>query len=94
MSAGAARPLTDSILARGTPRPSISFALLFRDEDAIDLAFGWNLLGAVAGGLTEFTSMLVGFRALALVALAAYVVAFALTPSLRSSMTRLFRPQA
>jgi spermidine synthase len=85
-----------SILFVGLPVffASISFALLFRDEDAIDLAFGWNLLGAVAGGLTEFTSMLVGFRALALIALAAYVVAFALTPSLRSSVTRLARPAA
>ncbi len=85
VSSSAAKLLA-SILFVGSPVffASISFALLFRDEEAVDIAFGWNLLGAVAGGLTEFTSMVVGFRALALIALAAYIVAFALTPSVRS----------
>ena len=56
---------------------STSFALQFRDEESAELAFGWNLLGAVAGGLLEFASMAIGLKALALVALAAYVIAFA-----------------
>jgi hypothetical protein len=43
---------------------------------AADLAFGWNLLGAVLGGLAEFLSMATGLRSLALVAISAYVVAF------------------
>ncbi len=49
------------------------FALLFRDRRRASLAFGWNLLGAVAGGLLEFASMAVGLKALLLVAAAAYL---------------------
>ena len=55
---------------------SLCFAARFRTRPAADLAFGWNLLGAVLGGLTEFFSMAVGLRALVLVALAAYLGAF------------------
>jgi hypothetical protein len=40
-------------------------------------AFGWNLLGAMAGGLLETTSMAFGLKALALVALLAYLLAWA-----------------
>jgi len=49
------------------------FALLFRDRPEADTAFGWNLLGAVAGGLVEFLSMITGMRALYLLVLAAYL---------------------
>jgi SAM-dependent methyltransferase len=52
------------------------FAERFRVRESVDVAFGWNLLGAVAGGLIEFFSMLVGIHAMALVALLAYAVAF------------------
>ena len=51
------------------------FAERFRVRESVDVAFGWNLLGAVAGGLIEFFSMLVGIHAMALVALLAYAVA-------------------
>ena len=51
------------------------FALLFRERRATGAAFGWNLLGAVAGGLLEFASMAVGLKALLLVAAAAYMMA-------------------
>jgi hypothetical protein len=54
------------------------FAALFRARDAVDLAFGWNLMGAVAGGLLDLASMAVGLRALLLVALCAYLLAIAL----------------
>jgi hypothetical protein len=57
---------------------STCFALRFRERIAPDIAFGWNLLGTVAGGSLEFLSMAIGFRALSLVALAAYLLAFAL----------------
>jgi hypothetical protein len=57
------------------------FADRFRVRESVDMAFGWNLLGAVAGGLIEFFSMLVGIHAMALVALMAYAAAFLLGPS-------------
>jgi hypothetical protein len=50
------------------------FALLFRDRPEADTAFGWNLLGAVAGGLLEFASMLTGIKALYLLVLVAYLL--------------------
>jgi hypothetical protein len=42
-----------SLLFVGTPIffAAICFALLFRDAEATDLAYGWNVLGAVIGGL-------------------------------------------
>ena len=67
-----------SVLLIGTPVffAGVCFALRFATRKAVDLAFGWNLLGAVAGGLLEFFSMSVGLKALLLVAAAAYLVAF------------------
>jgi hypothetical protein len=66
-----------SLLFVGTPIffAAICFALLFRNAEATDLAYGWNVLGAVIGGLVEFFSMLIGLKALTLVALVSYVIA-------------------
>ncbi len=55
---------------------SCCFALRYRTREDAGTAFGWNLLGAVFGGLAEFASMALGFRALFLVALIAYLAAF------------------
>jgi spermidine synthase len=64
-----------SVFFVGTPVffASACFALRFRERVRVDLAFGWNLLGAVAGGLMEFFSMAVGLKALSLLAIAAYL---------------------
>ncbi len=69
-----------SVLFVGTPVffASLCFAARFKARPAADLAFGWNLLGAVLGGLAEFLSMAVGFRALTGLAIAAYLGAFLL----------------
>lgn len=67
-----------SCLYAGTPLffAAVCFAHRFRVRDSVDLAFGWNLLGAVLGGLLELTSMALGLRSLTLIALAAYLAAF------------------
>ena len=52
------------------------FALLFEKRERADIAFGWNLIGAVTGGLSEFLTMVVGFKALLLVAVLIYLFAF------------------
>lgn len=67
-----------SILFVGLPIffASICFAIRFRNRNAQEVAFGWNLLGAVVGGLLEYLSMALGFRALTLVAMVAYLLAF------------------
>ncbi|MCU1246285.1 MAG: hypothetical protein JWN02_2195 [Acidobacteria bacterium] len=54
---------------------SCCFALLFRERAEPDVAFGWNMLGAVLGGLLEFTSMALGIKAMALLAGVAYLLA-------------------
>jgi hypothetical protein len=63
-----------SILFCGLPVffASICFALIFRQRADGGTAFGWNMLGAVLGGLLELTSMAVGNKAMALFAIAAY----------------------
>lgn len=80
LSTSPATRLALSILFVGTPVlfASLCFAVRFKARPAADLAFGWNLLGAVLGGLAEFFSMAVGFRALTGVAIAAYLGAFIL----------------
>jgi spermidine synthase len=67
-----------SVLFAGAPVffASCCFALLFRDRARPDAAFGWNMLGAVAGGALEFSSMAIGIKATALLALVAYLAAF------------------
>lgn len=55
-----------------------SFAVIFSSREELDVAFGWNLLGAVVGGVLEFMSMATGFRVLALVALLMYLTAYAI----------------
>ena len=54
------------------------FAIRFRTRPNSSVAFGWNLLGAVLGGLLEFLAMDFGLRAMVLLALAAYGVAILL----------------
>ncbi len=70
--------LAASVLFAGAPVffASICFALRFKERANANLAFGWNLAGAVAGGLIELLAMAVGLRALTLIALTAYLGAF------------------
>lgn len=56
---------------------NLVFAQRFRDTSDALTAFSANLLGAMVGGLLEYTSMVLGYRNLLLVALVAYGLAFA-----------------
>jgi spermidine synthase len=69
--------LIASMLYAGLPVffSSICFAILFRERERPDVAFAWNMLGAVVGGLLEFGSMAVGIKAMTLLALVAYLLA-------------------
>jgi spermidine synthase len=51
------------------------FASCFQDETESAVALGWNLLGAVVGGLLEYSSMFLGIKALYLIALCLYTAA-------------------
>jgi SAM-dependent methyltransferase len=50
----------------------VIFAVSFARSGSPDRAFGWNIAGAMVGGLAENTSMLLGFQYLLLVAVAFY----------------------
>ena len=58
----------------------IIFATCFARVRVPDLAFGANIAGAILGGLSEYASMLLGFRYLMLVAIAFYVFSALLRP--------------
>ena len=55
---------------------NLIFAERFRGEKDSTVAFGANILGAVLGGLLEYTALLVGYRSLLFVVAAAYALAF------------------
>jgi len=90
---GLTQRLLLSILFAGAPIffASICFAIRFRTRAESNAAFGWNLAGAVFGGLIESLSMATGIRAMTLVALAAYLASFLIA---RSSQTRLSSREA
>jgi spermidine synthase len=56
---------------------NLIFAERFQDTAEPTTAFGANLLGAMLGGALEYTSLVIGYRNLLLVAAAMYAVAFA-----------------
>jgi len=57
---------------------NLIFSISFRNQNVPEHVFGWNLLGATVGGLVEYTSMAIGYNALALIVAACYTVVFAL----------------
>jgi hypothetical protein len=59
---------------------NLIFASRFADTSGSTAAFGANLLGAVLGGTLEYGSLLIGYRALLLLAAALYLLAFILKP--------------
>ncbi len=56
---------------------NVLFASLFRAVEEGATSFGLNLLGGVLGGLVEYSSLLLGYRALLVLAAGLYLVAFA-----------------
>jgi hypothetical protein len=59
---------------------NLIFAARFADTSGSTAAFGANLLGALLGGTLEYASLIVGYRALLLLAAGLYLLAFALKP--------------
>lgn len=57
---------------------NLVFASRFRDVGNSTLAFGANLLGAMAGGVLEYTSLIIGYRSLLIVIAVLYGLAFML----------------
>ncbi len=65
----------------------IVFAQSFSRVAVPSVALGFNVLGAVVGGMTEYASIVVGVDGLSWIALAIYLVAMLLDPGVRSRRT-------
>jgi hypothetical protein len=57
---------------------NLVFAQRFRDVSASAPAFGANLLGAMVGGILEYSALVVGYRALLILVAVLYGLAFVL----------------
>ena len=55
---------------------ALIFAQSFKKTPAPELAFASNVLGAVIGGLLEYSSLILGFRNLLLIALGLYILSY------------------
>jgi hypothetical protein len=65
----------------------VIFAVAFGRSTQPDRAFGANIAGAMLGGLAEYSSMLLGFQLLVLVALVFYALA-AFSPRFGQQISR------
>lgn len=62
----------------------VIFATSLRQADSLPRVFSSNLLGAILGGLCEYSSMALGFRNMYLIGLALYALSFLTMPRKRS----------
>ncbi|HEY6203186.1 MAG TPA: spermidine synthase [Candidatus Limnocylindria bacterium] len=60
---------------------NLVFTFSFRDSDAADLAFGANLVGAMVGGVLEWSALVTGYQALLLVVAGVYLLAWLVRPA-------------
>jgi SAM-dependent methyltransferase len=67
---------------------NLIFAQRFRDVGASTVAFGANLLGAMVGGVLEYSALVVGYRALLIGVAAIYVLAYLTLGSRRPAPER------
>ncbi|MEO6567400.1 MAG: hypothetical protein ABIO94_01450, partial [Opitutaceae bacterium] len=65
-----------AVVVCGTPIlcAGLAFASRFAARRETDAAFGWNILGAVFGGVLELASMILGLRGLFLIAAVLYLI--------------------
>jgi hypothetical protein len=57
---------------------NLIFSVTFRNQPVAEHLFGWNLIGATAGGALEYTSMAFGYNMLAAVVAICYTIVFLL----------------
>jgi spermidine synthase len=60
---------------------NLVFTFSFRDSEAADLAFGANLVGAMVGGVLEWSALVTGYQALLLVVAGVYLLAWLVRPA-------------
>lgn len=59
---------------------NLVFTFSFRDSEAADLAFGANLVGAMIGGVLEWSALVTGYQALLVVVAGVYLLAWLVRP--------------
>lgn len=57
---------------------NLIFSMSFRDQPVAEHIFGWNLIGAMLGGILEYTSMAMGYNMLAFIVAVTYILAGAM----------------
>jgi spermidine synthase len=62
----------------------VIFAAAFRDSRQPDVDFGSNVGGVILGGLSEYFSLILGFKNLLFIAVAFYILSAILRPQVRS----------
>jgi len=90
LSASLAMRLVTSMILMALPIffAAFIFAHSYKQTTNADLAFASNLLGAVFGGLLEYSSLIIGFQRLFLIALALYALSYiALLLPIRKAVT-------
>lgn len=68
---------------------NLVFTFSFRESDAADLAFGANLVGAMVGGVLEWTALVTGYQALLPVIGGVYILAWIARPTARTLRLRV-----
>jgi len=66
---------------------NLVFAERFRDVGSSTIAFGANLLGAMVGGVLEYSSLIIGYQSLLPIVAGLYAFAFLLGWKVRASPT-------
>jgi spermidine synthase len=64
---------------------NVIFSRSFRDTHAADMAFAWNLLGIMIGGMLEYAALAIGYQALLLLVIGLYTLAFVFWQRLRAA---------
>jgi len=72
---------------------NLCFSQSFRDTRTADMAFASNLLGAVVGGLLEYTALLAGYQALLVLVALLYGGAYLLGTRVRTLADRDLEPR-
>jgi hypothetical protein len=67
----------------------IIFSTAFRDSVQPDVDFGSNIAGVILGGLSEYLSLVVGFKWLLIVALGYYLLSYVLRPRVAGNVLAL-----
>jgi hypothetical protein len=67
---------------------NLIFSAALRNQPAPEHLFGWNLVGATIGGMLEYTSMIFGYRFLAVLVAVSYTVVF-IALRRRTSLARM-----